>query len=58
MGYHAPKPQAGRDTDSHGGKGEGGEDEGWGGGEGGTMPYMELERLTFYIDYEALKQWH
>jgi hypothetical protein len=25
------------------------------GGEGGTMPpcYMDLERLNFYIDYEA-----
>ncbi len=35
------------------GKGEGGGDEGW--GEGGTMPpcYMDLERLNFYIDYEA-----
>jgi hypothetical protein len=36
-----------------GGKGVG--NEGWGGGEGGTMPYMDLERLTFYIDYETLK---
>ena len=30
-------------------------DEGWGGGEGSTMPYMDLDRLTFYIDYEALR---
>jgi hypothetical protein len=21
------------------------------------IPYMDLERLTFYIDYEAFKQW-
>ena len=30
------------------------------GGKGGTMPpcYMDLERLNFYIDYEAFKQWH
>ncbi len=28
------------------------------GGEGSTMPYMDLERLTFYIDYEAFKWWH
>ncbi len=35
-----------------------GGDDGW--GEGGTMPpyYMDLERLNFYIDYEAFKQWH
>ncbi len=39
------------------GKGEGGGDD-WGGGEGGTLPYMDLERLTFYIDYEAFKQWN
>jgi hypothetical protein len=39
-----------------GGEGEGGGDEGWGGGKGGTMPYMDLERLTFNIDYEAFKQ--
>jgi hypothetical protein len=39
-------------------KGEGGGDEGW--WEGGTMApcYMELERLNFYIDYEAFKQRH
>ncbi len=63
MGYHAPTPQAGRVTDCHGERGEGGGgggDEGWGLGEGGTMPpcYMDLERITFYIDYEAFKQWH
>jgi hypothetical protein len=53
MGYHA----TGRTIDSHGGgEGEGGGDEGWGGGKGGTMPYMDLERLTFNIDYEAFKQ--
>ena len=44
MGYHAPTPQAGRVTDSHGGEGGWGGDEGWGGGEGSTMPYMDLER--------------
>ncbi len=43
--YHAPTPQAGRVTDSHG-------------REGSTMPYMDLERVTFYIDYQAFKQWH
>ena len=37
-----------------GGKDEGGVNEGWVGGEGSTMPYMDLDRLTFYIDYEAL----
>jgi hypothetical protein len=50
------------DRQSWRGKGEGwgGGDEGWGWGEGGTMPpcYMDLERLNFYIDYEAFKQWH
>ncbi len=25
-----------------------------GGGGGSIMPYMDLERSTFYIDYEAL----
>jgi hypothetical protein len=45
MGYHAPTPQAGRVTDSHGGKGEGGGMRaGVGGGEDSTMPYMDLER--------------
>ncbi len=29
-----------------------------GAGDGSTMPYMALERLTFYINYEAFKQWH
>ncbi len=44
MSYHAPTPQAGRVTDSHGGgKGEGGEMREGGGG-GSTMPYMDLER--------------
>jgi hypothetical protein len=50
MGYPAPTPQAGRVTHSHGGK-----DEGWGGGK--VVPcltYMDLDRLIFYIDYEAL----
>ena len=49
----------------------GGED--WGQGDGLPRPhatrvrvggiravtcYMDLERLNFYIDYEAFKQWH
>ncbi len=40
------------------GTGAGGGAEGW--GEGGTMPpcYMDMERLNFYIDYEAFKKWH
>jgi hypothetical protein len=40
------------------GEGCGWRDEGW--GEGGTVPScsMDLERLNFYIDYEAFKQWH
>jgi hypothetical protein len=58
MGYHALTPQAGRVTDSHGGEGRGWGAKGWGGGEGSTIPYMDLERLTSYIDYEAFKQWH
>jgi hypothetical protein len=30
-----------------------------GGGVGrGIREIMDLERLTFYIDYEAFKQWH
>ena len=54
-----PRPHATSwkgDRQSWRGKGEGGGDEGW--GEDGTMPpcYMDLERLIFYIDYEAFKQ--
>jgi hypothetical protein len=53
-GTVALAPQAGRVTVSHGGGRV------RAGGEGGTMPpcYMDLERLSFYIDYEAFKQWH
>jgi hypothetical protein len=61
MGCPTPTPQAGRVTVSHGGgrvKVGGMRAGGW--GEGGTMPpcYMDLERLNFYIDCEAFKQWH
>ncbi len=31
---------------------------GWGGRYSSTMPCMDLERFTFYIDYKAFKKWH